>query len=185
MRRTEPPVTFTSLRRAHRIAHDVAALEALAHSDRCFSCRGHGRAFLFRYADTPGLVGTAHELAVWIDWSVTVRLGPGYPVQPPVATLLPERCVLAPWHPNVLPAAPYPVCYGRHVPIALLDELARRLKRLITLDPHSVMVDERDAMNPPACPLVRRLIRESWVPLTPGRPLPDWCRIARGLEVHG
>lgn len=169
-------MTTLSMRRKHRIIQDLASLDKLAYSNPRFSWRRSGHGLVFRYTGTPGLVRTRAGIGVWDMWSVLIRLGPTYPVQSPTAFLVPVSGVGGPWHPNTLAEPPHPVCFGRHLPVALLDELARRMERIIILEPHTIMVDERDAMNPHACALVRRLIRERAAPLTLDGSLPDWCR---------
>jgi hypothetical protein len=176
-------MTMPTFRQAHRFSQEVEALKAFACNRGRFLFRVLGRGFLFFYRDTPGILKRDECVQLWTGWVARIQLPPEYPVQSPHVHLSPWGTAGQPWHPNIFPRRPFPVCYGRHVPVHLLDELARRLERLITLDPQSVMVDESDALNPQVCVLVRRLIHEGRLPLAPGEELPQWCQDRPRREV--
>jgi len=172
-----------NVRYARRIAEDLKSLDALARQDGAFGWRLSRFGIELHYEKTPGLVLAADGVALAERWTARLLLGPRYPIHSPVIWLL---CDLgAPFHPNVLQAAPHRVCYGRHLPSLPLAELALRLQRMIRLYPATIQPDEHDSLNPRACHVVRRLVREGAVPLRLDTPLPPWCRrSARGEEVR-
>ena len=174
-----------SMRRSHRMVEEIRALNEYMDRVERFSWQTNGRQLRFEYTGVPGLVRVNNEIQLWTEWSATVAIGPRYPLQPPEVSLRPKRSPGTPWHSNVLPSPPFPVCYGHHLPVALLDQLARRIERIIVMEPGSVMVDERDALNPRVCALSRRLIREGYTPLRTGAPLPDWCCKRHLSEANG
>ncbi len=166
-----------NVRRANRLLEETRALKALAKRNSRFSFTLCKRGYLFRFTDTPGLIQTTDGISLWNQWDVRILLPPRYPIDQPWALIVPHACTGRPIHPNVLPTiAPCRVCYGRYRADTLLDELALRMYRIITLRPEAIMTDERNALNPSICHIVRRLIREKHVPLTLNTSLPGWCR---------
>jgi hypothetical protein len=155
-------------RRRSRIQHDLEALQALAKAAPWLNTvvRPNPNVLLLKFIETPGLLQTAAGTQVWHRWGAAVLLPDGYPVLPPVVLLSPEGTDGKPFHPNIEPRKPFRVCYGQHLPDVLLDELPRRLYRLITLTPGAVLPNERDSLNAIACKFVRRLARENKVPLS-------------------
>ncbi len=155
-------------RRRSRIQHDAQALEALAHATPWLSVAcPNPNMIILKFADTPGLMRTDAGRQVWCRWRAVILLTPGFPVLPPHVLLSPDgRAGGQPFHPNIMPHSPFRVCFGRHLPQMLLDELAHRLHRIITLTPGSVMTDERDSLNPEACRFVRKLARSGRIPLS-------------------
>jgi hypothetical protein len=156
------------MRLHQRIQNDLVALTELAAARQGFSYRMEGRNIALEYKGTPGLIRTGRGVEICTRWRAVLRLPPRYPIDPPIVTLSPVGQDGAPYHPNVLPVRPYALCYGRHLPDLLLDELARRVERMILLMPGSVTTDEADSLNHDACRHVRRLIREGRTPLTLG-----------------
>jgi hypothetical protein len=156
------------MRRRQRIQNDLSALRGLAASRSNFSWWWRGQDIVLAFAETPGLVRTERGVETCDSWEATLTFPPFYPIDEPIVTLSPAGREGAPYHPNVLPVWPFLLCYGRHLPDLLLDELARRIERMIVLMPGSVTTDETDSLNHDACKLVRRLIREGVAPLTLG-----------------
>ncbi|MBE3123854.1 MAG: hypothetical protein IMZ55_03875 [Acidobacteria bacterium] len=171
-------------RYARRIADDLKSLDSLARQDGAFGWRLSRSGIELRYEKTPGLVLTKNQgIVLATRWTARLLLGPRYPVASHPVWIVCDCGV--PFHPNVLQTAPHRVCYGRHLPFLPLSELALRLQRMITLHPATIQTDERDSLNPRACGIVRRLVREGTVPLRLDTPLPPWCRgSARGEEVR-
>jgi len=170
-------------RQAHRILEDYRALRQLAAEGltecRRFGCRRAAAGFIWDYEGLFGLVQTDHGLVVWQSWQAVVALGARYPVEAPRAFVSAVGCTGWPFHPNILPAPPYLLCYGHHQPVRLLDSLARRVARILRLDRGAVMTDERNSLHPRACQPVRRLLQEGAAPLRAGEPLPAWCHDLR------
>ena len=166
-------------RQFHRITEDQQALGHLAREGleecRLFVSRRSPVGFVWRYEGLPGFLETPSGLLVWPSWHALVSLGPRFPIDAPRVFLAPAGQPGRPYHPNILSKPPYLVCYGRHQPLLLLDALARRLARIIMMHRDAIMTDERNSLNPQACPTVRRLVQDGAVPLTIGRPLPSWC----------
>lgn len=169
-----------TFRRNRRFGNDIASLTALAQARPNFSFTQLApNVLLFRYADTPGLIRTTNQVQIWSGWQAAVLLPPQYPFKPPLVMLRPAGKQGLPFHPNVRPGPPHIVCYGQYIPVLLLDELARRLERIINLEPRAVMTDEADSLNRRACRYVRQLAREHKIPLTakntylPGKPQPE------------
>jgi hypothetical protein len=155
------------MRRHRRIQNDLAALSELAVAKPNFRWRSNGRQLLLEYVNTPGLIRTGRGVEICDRWQAALTLPPRYPIEAPIVTLSPVGQSGAPYHPNVLPVPPYLLCYGRHLPDLLLDELARRIERMIVLMQGAVATGE-PYLNGDACSYVRRLIREGRTPLTPG-----------------
>jgi hypothetical protein len=154
------------MRRHRRIQNDLAALTELAVAKPNFRWRRNGRQLLLEYVNTPGLIRTGGGVEIWGRWQAALTLPPRYPIEGPIVTLSSVGRSGAPYHPNVLPVPPYLLCYGRHLPDLLLDELARRIERMIVLMQGAVATGE-PYLNGDACGYVRRLIREGKTPLTP------------------
>lgn len=160
-------------RRSRRTENDIASLTTLAQARPNFSyIQAAHNIFLFKYDSIPGLLKTNHGVEVWSTWQAAVLLPAGYPLKPPVVMLRPVDKKGFPFHPNVRPSLPNIVCYGRHMPVLLLDELARRLERMINLEPKAITTDEADSLNWQACRYVRLLTREQKIPLTKNTCLP-------------
>jgi len=160
----------------HRLLEEVRALKALDNRNSRFSFSSSVSGFVFHFKDTPGLLQTADGMSLWNQWTVRIMLPYKYPIDPPLALISPYRHIGRLIHPNVLSVPPHRVCYGRHKANQLLDELALRIQRIICLRPEAAMTDERDALNPRICHVIRRLIREKYVPLTLETSLPEWCK---------
>jgi len=172
-----------NLQRSHRILEDLKALGVLSQRCRRITFNISSLGLLLQYTDTPGLVETANNrgISVWTTWDVRVLLGPQYPIDSPVVLIRPHQCSGRPLHPNITPEPPYRLCYGRHLPTLLADELALRVERMVRLCPEAIMTDERNALNTRACQIVRRLIRENYTPLR-DTSLPTWCRVEDRME---
>ena len=157
-----------------RAKHDWQSLQALSATWDGFSARRLGpNVIAFDYHNTPGLLQHGHAVRVWPTWRAVIMLPPGYPQQGPTVLLQSVGTNGRPFHPNVKAESPQVVCYGAHLPSVLLDELAMRLRRMITLAPRSVMTKENDSLNPKACQYVRALTRAGKVPLSVNTPLPE------------
>ena len=163
-----------TLRKATRIKADLRSLVQWEMKQPSFSWRWAGHGVVFVYRDTPGLLRTGRGVRVWLRWQAAVVLPPLYPIVAPLVTLRPAGAAGAPFHPNVLPHPPYAVCYGQHMPVLLLDELARRIEQILILQPRTIMPDERDALSPAACAYVRQLVQRGLAPLEAETALPAY-----------
>ena len=147
-------------RQVHRVREDLRALRGLMAEglEACgFQCRPCVVGFVWTYDGLLGLVQTHEGLTAWPAWQVTRCPGSAaIRAEPPRLFVWAARSPGAPFHPNVLPAAPYLLCYGRHQPIELLDGLARRVARILRLEPGAVMPDEHNCLHRQACQPVRR-----------------------------
>lgn len=158
-----------SLRRKRRIQRDVAVLEELSVAIPSFTFRWLGsNVLVLKYVKTPSLLLHADRVEICHDWEAIVTLPRGYPIQPPVVMLKPVGRKGLTFHPNVTPEPPHLLCFGQHVPVLLLDELARRIQRMIILTPGAFMTNETDSLNPSACQFVRFLSRDKKLPLSEG-----------------
>jgi hypothetical protein len=157
------------MRRMARIRNDCRALARLSGVQSNISSQLVGPFVILRYVNTPGLLETNRGIEVCECWEVGIFLPPRYPIDGPVVRIASAGQTGKPFHPNVSPVFPHMVCCGRHMPELLLDELARRIERMILLMPGSVMTDERDALNARACMYVRRLTRIGTTPLRQGQ----------------
>jgi len=167
-------------RQLHRLQEESRALQHLACAGlaecRAFASARTASGFIWAYDGLPGLVQTGQGLLVWTSWGVLVALPRRYPIDPPSVYVSAAGCEGRPFHPNILPAPPYLLCYGQHQPLRLLDGLARRVARIIRLGRGAVMTDERNSLHGAACQPVRRLLQEAVAPLATDSSLPDWCR---------
>jgi len=158
--------------RLKRIQNDLASLRALAQASSFFSFRQlRSDVLIFNYIDTPGLIRSIKGVEICSTWESLVILPRAYPIKPPVVMLRPVSRQGLTFHPNVKPERPHLLCYGRHVPVLLLDELARRIQRIVTLTPGAFMANEVDALNSRACQYVRLLARDKKLPLREGMSL--------------
>ena len=167
---------FQNLRMSHRLLEEVRVLKELDNRNSRFSFSSSASGFIFHFKDSPGLLQTAEGISLWDQWAVRIVLPNKYPIDPPLALISPYRRIGRIVHPNVMSFRPHRICYGKHKATQLLDELALRIQRIISLRREATMTDERDALNPRICHVIRRLIREKYVPLTLETSLPEWCK---------
>jgi hypothetical protein len=159
-----------------RIKNDMRALARLASAHPDFTWTQRGRVVVLRFGATPGLLKTETGVVIHSRWEAALLLPPRYPIDAPIVTLSATGQPGRPFHPNIGPEPPHLVCYGRHIPSVSLDDLVRRIERIINLVPGTAMTRERDSLNARACAYVRRLARTRTLPLRPG----GWTQRANG-----
>ena len=163
-----------SARRERRIQKDMEALEKLDVAIPSFTFRRLERNVLvFKYVNTPGLLLHAGRVEVWLAWEAIMILPRSYPIEAPTVMLRPIGRQGMAFHPNVTPEQPHGLCYGKFIPVLLLDELAKRIQRIITLIPGAFMTVEANALNSSACQFVRLLARVKKLPLQENIRLPE------------